>query len=183
MAVPGLAPGAQPVRAGARWRARPKRPSSGHRHAAGQIGGGGCGIGAQQHGRPSRSRRPRCPGQRTARQGELVLQPARPGGVPQPRPPRDVSKRHSEHRRESRHRLGQHELPDAHGVVAHENGHRPPGSDRRAHAGRRQTSSTCSEGTARNRWFDVPEWTAAWRGAGTGSSHRHDAPGNCVALQ
>ena len=62
----------------------------------------------------------------------------------------DVSERHSEHRRESRHRLGQHELPDAHGVVAHENGHRPPGSDRHAHAGRRQTSSTCSEGTARN---------------------------------
>ncbi len=75
---PAVPPPGQPARAARRA----------GQQAAGQIGGGGCGIGAQQHGRPSRSRRPRCPGQGTARQGELVLQPARPGGVPQPRPPR-----------------------------------------------------------------------------------------------
>src|SRR5690242_15102529 len=33
IAVPGTAPGAQPARAGERWRARPNRPSSGHRSA------------------------------------------------------------------------------------------------------------------------------------------------------
>jgi hypothetical protein len=77
-------------------RSRPCPPPGQPAHAAGragqpparQIGRGGSGIGAQQHGRPSRSRRPRCRGPGTARQGELVLQPARPGGVPQPRPPR-----------------------------------------------------------------------------------------------
>ena len=56
-------------------------------HPARQVRGRGGGIGAQQHGRPSRSRQPRCPGQAHARQGQLVLQPARSGRGPQPRTP------------------------------------------------------------------------------------------------
>jgi hypothetical protein len=40
--------------------------------------------------------------------------------------------------------------PRAHGVVAHENGHRPSAPDRHAHAERRQPASTCSGRTARN---------------------------------
>ena len=38
-------------------------------HPARQVRGRGGGIGAQKHGRPSRSRQPRCPGQACARQG------------------------------------------------------------------------------------------------------------------
>ena len=56
-------------------------------HPARQVCGRGGGIGAQQHGRPSRSRQPRFPGQDHARQGQLVLQPARSGRGPQPGPP------------------------------------------------------------------------------------------------
>ena len=93
-------------------------------------------------GHDARGRAPRPGGARVA------ACPARRRPATQTAP--DVSKRHSEHRRESRHRLSQHELPDARGVVAHENGHRPPDPDRHAHAGRRQTSSTCSGRTARN---------------------------------
>ena len=56
-------------------------------HPARQVRGRSGGIGAQQHGTPSRSRQPQCPGQAHARQGQLVLQPARSGRGPQPGTP------------------------------------------------------------------------------------------------
>ena len=83
------------------------------------------------------------PGHRAPEGAGVAACPARRRPATQTGP--DVSKRHSELRRESRHRLSQHELPDAHGVVAHENGHQPPDPDRHAHARRRQTSSSAQE--------------------------------------
>jgi hypothetical protein len=75
--------------------------------------------------------------------------------------------RHDEHRLESRHRPGQPELPDAHGVVAHENRHWPPDLDRHAHTGRRQPSSTCSERTARNTPVCGRSEYSSWPPSGT----------------
>jgi hypothetical protein len=110
-------------------------------------------------GHDARARAPRARGARVA------ACPAQNRPATQAAP--DVSNRHSEHRRESRHRPGQHELPGAHGVVAHENGHRPPGSDRHAHARRRQPSSTRSERTARNRQQPAPRHVPAQARPGT----------------
>ena len=75
--APGRIPTASAARHGRTGRPAPAR----------QVCGRGGGIGAQQHGRPSRSRQPRSPGQDHARQGQLVLQPARSGRGPQPGPP------------------------------------------------------------------------------------------------
>ena len=75
--LPAVSPPLQPPGAAGRAGQRPAR----------QVRGRSGGIGAQQHGRPSRSRQPRCPGQAHVRQGQLVLQPARSGRGPQPGTP------------------------------------------------------------------------------------------------
>jgi hypothetical protein len=74
--VPGPGAAARSRRSAAGWlapgRAPPPQPAGAARRAgqqpARQIGAGSGGIGAQQHGRPPRSRQPRLPGRAPARQ-------------------------------------------------------------------------------------------------------------------
>jgi len=124
--------------------------------------GGGSGIGAQQHGSPSRSGRPRCPDPGTARQGNSCC--SLPGPALSRNPDGPV-RRHD--RLVTSGPVTRTTPPDAHGVVAHENGYRPPVPHRHAHAERRQPPGTYSNRMARNNHVSGSALMSI-RGAGCG---------------
>ena len=86
----------------------------------------------------------------TGRQGELVLQPARPRTGPQPQPPGSPGNRQRDHQPGTPAWPWPPTPPDAHAVVAHQTGHRPPSRNRHAHAERRRPPFTCSGRVAWN---------------------------------